>query len=277
MNKIFILTVVILISCLSNAQSSTCCASAHNEFALLSADTKFIETHQQPLPFTADDLKGTMITFMATDGNPANAYAIKNEIPSNKYLIVFHEWWGLNDYIKTFSEKFYTDLKNVNVIAVDLYDGKVASTREEAQNYMSNLQSERAFAIVNGLLSTLGENAEIATVGWCMGGGWSLQMAIEAGVNCKAAIMYYGMPEKDMNRIATIACPVLFIHANQDKWINNEVVNTFQQNMESSGKKITVERYDADHAFANPSNPKYNSDAAEDAYSKSLTFINKSL
>ncbi len=273
-NYLSLLILIQLFSIACYAQN-ICCSSATTEFAALGNESQFVFQHDAPLPYTLESDKGQMIVFNTTDGKTANAYAIQTTVPSNKYLIVFHEWWGLNDYIKSFSEKFFDDLKDVNIIAVDLYNGNVATTQEEAKKYMQELTTERAKAIMDGLLNKLGNNAEIATVGWCMGGGYSLQMAIESQQHAKGAIMYYGMPESNLDRLKTLQCPVLFFQASQDKWINDEVVNTFKKNMAQENKKLTVEVYDADHAFANPSNPKYNKEAAEDAYKKSIAFLEK--
>lgn len=277
MKKIALVLCIILTGLVEAYSQSACCSSAPNAFASLGNESEFVLQHEEPLPYTLVSEKGQMISFAATDGKSAKAYAIKSQTESKKYLIVFHEWWGLNDYIKSFAEKFYTDLENVNVIAVDLYDGNVATTRQDAQTYMQSLSVERGIAILDGLLNHIGKDAEIATVGWCMGGGWSMQMALEAKGLAKGAIMYYGMPEQNTDRLNTIQCPVLFFHAAQDKWINDEVVSTFKKNMQSAGKKLQVEEYDADHAFANPSNPSYNKEAAADAYSKSLLFLRKVL
>ena len=52
-----------------------------------------------------------------------------------------------------------------------------------------------------------------------------------------------------------------------------KVVGDFEQNMKDVGKKATVYEYDAEHAFANPSNPIYNKEAADDAHSKAVAFI----
>ena len=83
---------------------------------------------------------------------------------TNKYLLLFHEWWGLNDYVKREAEKLQKDLGNVNVYAIDLYDGKVASTQDSAGKYMQGMSPERAASIVKGLISTLDKKAEIATI-----------------------------------------------------------------------------------------------------------------
>ncbi len=102
-------------------------------------------------------------------------------------------------------------------------------------------------------------------MGWCFGGGWSLQATLLLKEKSKACVMFYGMPEKDVEKLKTLSQNVLFVHAQKDKWINDEVVATFEANMKTAGKNLTVARYDADHAFANPSSPRYHEASAKQA------------
>ena len=110
-------------------------------------------------------------------------------------------------------------------------------------------------------------------MGWCFGGGWSLQAALLGGKQTVGCVMYYGMPEKDVAKLKTLNSDVLGLFADQDKWINPEVVKQFEKDMAAAGKKVTVKEYPADHAFANPSNPKYNKELATDAHQKALAYL----
>jgi carboxymethylenebutenolidase len=198
---------------------------------------------------------------------------MKAKKPTNNWLFVIHEWWGLNDFVKHESEKIYNDLGDVNVLDLDLYDGKVAATREDAGKYMQAVKEDRAQAIIKGALAYVGPNAHIATIGWCFGGGWSLQASILAGKQDVACVMYYGMPEQDVNKLKALHADVLGNFANKDGWINPKVVATFEENMKAAGKKLEVHQYDADHGFANPSNPIYDSAATKDAYEHTIAFL----
>ncbi|HAI77323.1 MAG TPA: dienelactone hydrolase, partial [Microscillaceae bacterium] len=242
-------------------------------------DPAFINKHEIPLPLQNFKPMGENISFDTPDGGKGYGYLIKAaKGKSNKYLLVFHEWWGLNDYVRKESDKFYADLgEDVNVLAIDLYDQKVAATREEAGAAMKGLSPERAVAIVKGAMQLAGEGATFGTVGWCMGGGWSLQASLLAGAQAKACIIYYGMPEKDLEKLKTLQAPVLGIFAAQEKWIGPEVVAEFDKNLTDLGKTHTIKSFDADHAFANPSNPKYDSAATEEAYAMSLAFLKENL
>lgn len=256
-----------------------CCSKpgATETFAMLTHDKKFVASHLEPLPFTLTNELGSDITFKTPDGSTGHAYEIKAQKSTNNYVFVFQEWWGLNDYIKQESERIFKTLGNANVIAIDLYDRKVASTRDSAAKYMKEMTKERAEAIIKGALDYAGEKANVATIGWCFGGGWSLQASMLAGAKARACVMYYGMPEEDESKLLNLFSPVLFIWATQDQWINKNVVTKFQATMQRAEKKLEVKKYNADHAFANPSNPKYNKPYAEDAFAASMKFIKKHL
>ena len=247
-------------------------ASATEAFAMLAADKDFSGGHDAPLPYHYAGA-GKLIEFKTPDGTLGHGFEIKSAKPSNKYLFVIHEWWGLNDYIKKEAATFASEMPDVNVIAVDLYDGKVATTPEEAGKFMGEVKTERAAAILKGAQLYAGPKARFASIGWCFGGGWSLQEALLGGKQTVGCVMYYGMPEKDVAKLKTLNSDVLGIFASQDKWINPEVVAQFKKDMSAAGKSLTVESYDADHAFANPSNPKYKKDDAAKAHEHALAYL----
>ncbi|HNP24311.1 MAG TPA: dienelactone hydrolase family protein [Panacibacter sp.] len=274
MKKRFLTIVLGLGTLTAMAQEKmTCCLpSATEKFASFASEKTFIMSHQEPLPFIYDSPKGQDIAYKTADGTDAHAWEVKADKSTSEYLFVIHEWWGLNDYIKQESERLSNEL-GINVIALDLYDKQVASTREDAGKYMQSVKTERAVNIIKGAFDYVGSNAKVFTIGWCFGGGWSLQAAIIGGKQVDGCVMYYGMPEKDQSRLKMLNCDVIGFFAKKDQWINEKVVGDFEQNMKDVGKKATVYEYDAEHAFANPSNPIYNKEAADDAHSKAVAFI----
>lgn len=259
-------------------QSKSCCQapSATATFASLAGNAGFTGAHESPIAFTYA-AKGNMITYPTQDGKTANAYFIPSATKSNKYLFVFQEWWGLNDYIKKQADTYSDSLKDVNVMAIDLYDGQVTSNPEEAGKIMQSVNDARLRSIITGAFTHVGKDAKVATVGWCFGGGWSMQATLIGGKQTKACVMYYGMPETDVAKLKNLNSDVLFMFANKDQWINEEVKNNFVKNMEAAGKKLTVKEYDADHAFANPSNPHYNKEFSADAQQIAIRYFRTAL
>lgn len=249
---------------------------APNDMSAMAADPAFQKLHATPLPFTYAGA-GEMIKFSTPDGQSGNGFLLKSKKPSDKWLLVYQEWWGLNDNIKKEAESYYNDLNDVNVLAVDMYDGKVATEPAEAGKLMQAASKDRLASIQKGAIAYAGPKAEFASVGWCFGGMLSLQSAIMEGPKAKGCVMYYGRPEQDVEKLKTLNTDVLGIFGSQDKGITPESVKQFEENMQKAGKKVTVKMYDAGHGFANPSNPVYNKEATADAYKLSLNYLKDKL
>ncbi len=242
-------------------------------YKLEASTPAFAAMHPSPIVVNPENLLGKMMSFDAADGKQANAYFIAAKKKSNKYLIVIQEWWGLNDNVKMESDKYYTDLGDVNVIAVDMYDGKVAATPDSAMKLMRGADMGRMTAIIQGAIKYAGSKASIYSIGWCFGGMWSLQTAILAGPQAKGTVMYYGRPETNMDKLKSIQCDIIGFFGNLDQSPSPAMVNDFEKNMKEAGKNLSVNRYEAGHGFANPSNPSYNAAAKEDAYTKAIAFF----
>lgn len=256
----------------------TACENAHSTksdgMAQFVNDTAFQEAHESPTEITVDG-QGQMMKFPTPDNNKGNAYMIAPE--NGEYqqaLIVVHEWWGLNDHIKQEAQHLFDSLgQKVMVLAIDMYDGQVTDKPDMAGKIMESVKAERANAIVQGALQYVRPEAKIATIGWCFGGGWSLKTAIAASNRANACVLYYGMPVTEAKELAPLTCPVFGIFAEKDQWINAPVVKSFQDLAKATGKKVEANWYPADHAFANPSSPRYNEKQAQLANAKALDFL----
>jgi carboxymethylenebutenolidase len=242
-------------------------------YQLEASTPAFANLHISPMNVNPTDLAGTMIQFDAADDNKANAYFIPAKKKSNKWLIVIQEWWGLNDNIKMEADQYFKDLGDMNVIAVDMYDGKVAATPDSAMKLMRGADMNRMTAIIQGAIKHAGSKASIYSVGWCFGGMWSLQTAILAGPQAKGSVMYYGRPETNMEKLKSIQCDIIGFFGNKDQAPSPAMVDAFEQNMKEAGKNLNVNRYDAGHGFANPSNPSFNAAAKTDSYAKAISFL----
>lgn len=252
---------------------AVCHTSSTEKFAMFASNKKFNSMHLTPLVYTHVSEAGGKMIKIKTDGAEANAYLLEAKVKTDNWIFVFQEYWGLNDNVKREAENLYNDIGNVNVLALDMYDGKLATNSNDARKYMQEFKQDRGNAIVKGALAYVGPSAKIGTIGWCFGGGQSMQAALNAGKQAAACVIYYGMPEENLDRLKGLNCDVLDIFATQDQWINKDVTTKFETNMKAAGKKLTVKPYDADHAFANPSNPKHNKEAAADAYKNSVAFF----
>ncbi|HRI78180.1 MAG TPA: dienelactone hydrolase family protein [Cyclobacteriaceae bacterium] len=275
MKRLIAFTAAVLLTSSGFTQEITQCHTpAIEKFAMFASIKDFNNEHQTPLEYThVSEEGGEMIKFKTPDGVEANGFFIAAKKKGNNWILVFQEWWGLNDNIKRQAEMLYQDLGNVNVLAVDMYDGKVTADRQEAGKMMQEFKMTRGESIIKGAIAYAGSKAKIGTIGWCFGGGLSLQASLIAANQAAACVMYYGMPEDNVEKLKTLNCDVLNIFAAKDKRINQDVITKFEGNMKAAGKNLTVKKYDADHGFANPSNPIFDKDATEDAYKNSVDFF----
>ncbi len=242
-------------------------------YQLEASQSKFANLHIAPAVVNPADLLGSIVPFDAADGKPGQAYFIPAKKKSDKWLIVIQEWWGLNDNIKMEADQYFKDLGDVNVMAIDMYDGKVAATPDSAMKLMRGADMNRMVALIQGAVKHAGSKASIYSVGWCFGGMWSLQTAIIAGPQAKGSVMYYGRPEANMEKLKSIQCDIIGFFGNLDQSPSPAMVNTFEANMKLAGKNLTAYKYEAGHGFANPSNPSFNAAAKEDSYAKAIAFL----
>ena len=253
------------------------CHGQGTDMSEMAADPEFQKLHANPIPFHYVSAAGEMIQFSTPDGQTANGFLLKSKKKSDKWLLVYQEWWGLNDNIKQQAEQFYNDLKDVNVLAVDMYDGKVATEASEAGKLMQGASKDRLQSIMKGAIAYAGPKATFGSVGWCFGGMLSLQSAMLEGKKAAACVMYYGRPEQDVEKLKSLETDVLGIFGSRDKGISPESVKQFEENMQKAGEKVTVKMYDAGHGFANPSNPVYDKEASADAYKLALNYLKERL
>ncbi|MCH9685267.1 MAG: dienelactone hydrolase family protein [Deltaproteobacteria bacterium] len=194
-------------------------------------------------------------------------------------VLVIHEWWGLNEHIKHWTDRLAAD--GYAALAIDLYGGQVATDRETALALMKGVDEKVARETLDAAHRFLSEDERVGAskrgvIGWCFGGGWSLQHALSQP-DLDAAIVYYGMLETDPKALAPIQAPVMGVFGNQDAGIPPASVDAFDAAMKEAGKALTVHRYDAQHAFANPSSGRYNAEAAEDAWAHARAFLGEHL
>jgi len=192
-------------------------------------------------------------------------------------LIVIHEWWGLNDWVKEQASKFANE--GYVALAVDLYRGKIADTPDLAHELMRGVPQDRAIRDLKAAFDFLAaqpnvKKDRIGSIGWCMGGGYSLDVAI-AEPHLAADVINYGHLATEPADLEKVQAPILGLFGGQDRGIPPDDVKKFQQAMEKFGKKIEVKIYpDAGHAFENPNNKQgYRADDAADAWQLTVAFL----
>lgn len=267
-----ILTFVLILSGISLFGQQSCC-SATAQFADLGNQVSFQNEHQEPVMRSAQDYSGTIKNFQTNGDQQGRAYVVENTDETRLWLFVFHEWWGLNEHIMAEADKWAVALPGVNIMAIDLYDGKTASTRDAASELMNGADEDRIREIIAGAIDHVGSSAQVGTIGWCFGGGWSMQAALMLGDQAEACVVYYGMPEQNAEKLEDLETSVLGIFAEKDGWINREQVGKYEQAMDKAGKTYETHWFDAEHAFANPSNEIYDEEAATEAREITAKFL----
>lgn len=196
-------------------------------------------------------------------------------------ILVIHEWWGLNDWVKEQAAKLAD--QGYVTLALDLYRGKVATTPEEAHEIMRGVPEDRAKRDLHAAFDFLRSQANvekdrIGSIGWCMGGGYSLDVAL-AEPALKADVINYGHLVTDPSSVEKINASILGIFGAQDRGIPVEDVKKFESLLKDKGKKVEIVIYpDAGHAFENPNNKTgYRAEDSTDAWKRTVDFFSSTL
>lgn len=225
----------------------------------------------------AAEVTGERVVYATIEGKEIEGYLAQPANPNGAPgMLVIHEWWGLNENVEAMARRLAGE--GYRALAVDLYEGGLAQDPSEARSLMS-ASMERTPQLLDNLrqahayLTQLGAE-RIGSIGWCFGGGWSLQSAIHFGDQLDATVIYYGRLTSDAQELAKIEAPVLGLFGSEDRGIPIEGVRAFEAAMQGTGKSLDLHIYDgADHAFANPSGQRYDAEAAADAWAKTTTFL----
>ncbi|HZD33520.1 MAG TPA: dienelactone hydrolase family protein [Candidatus Angelobacter sp.] len=231
------------------------------------------------------------VTSFAADGKPVSYKSGDDTVNGILYmpqgkgpfpaLVVIHEYWGLNDWVKEQASKLAD--QGYAALAIDLYRGQVGTTPDEAHQLMRGVPEDRAnrdlLAATAFLATQKNVDAKrIGSIGWCMGGGYSLDLAI-ADPKLKAAVINYGHLASDDATLKKINAPILGLFGGQDKGIPPADVKKFESQLKALGKTADIHIFpDAGHAFENPNNKTgYRADDAAEAWKLTVAFLAKYL
>jgi len=195
-------------------------------------------------------------------------------------IIVIHEWWGLNDNVRAMADRLAGE--GYMVLAVDLYGGETAESPAGARALMlevvedPNSANENIRAAYEFL--TIAGAPRIGSLGWCFGGGWSLNTAQLFPDELDAAVIYYGQVTDDDEKLRPISAPILGLFGAEDTGIKVESVESFRASLERLRKNHEIRIYPGvGHAFANPTGTNYNAEAATDAWARTVEFLGRHL
>ena len=232
---------------------------------------------------------GREVTYGTVQGDTLTGYLAVPEYASADTtdealpaLIAAHEWWGLNDNIRTMTRRLAG--QGFRVLAIDLYDDQVGQTPQQARTLMQEATAdpqaiqrnvEAAYQYLAGQQSAL----QVGIIGWCFGGAVALNGATALPRSLDAAVIYYGSLENATREaLRPVDMPIIGFFGGQDQSVSTEQVRQFEQTLNELGKDAQIHIYEnAGHAFANPSGERYVPSAAKDAWQKTAAFLEEHL
>ncbi len=224
---------------------------------------------------------GTTVSFPSTPGKATGYLALPEGKGKHPAIIVIQEWWGLNDWIRAQAHRFAEH--GYVVLAPDLYRGKSTSDPNVANELMRGLPRDQALADLKAAFQYLADRKDvdalrIGVIGWCMGGGYALDLTL-AEPRLAATVINYGHLVTDPAAIAKIRSPLLGNFGAEDRGIPAVDVRAFDAALKKEGKSSDIKIYEgAGHAFMNPNNKGgYVKAAAEDAQARIDSFLAKTL
>jgi len=225
--------------------------------------------------------KTETVTYKSGNDTVSGYLALPEGGGKHPAIVVIHEWWGLNDWVRDQAQKFAG--QGYVALAVDLYRGKAAKTADEAHILMRGLAEDQGLRDLEAGYTYLASRpdvdaSKIGSIGWCMGGGWSIKLAVDEP-KLAACVVNYGPLPTDPANIAKIKAPVLGNFGADDQGIPPEKVHAFESAMKADGKMTDIKIYaGAGHAFENPDNKDgYRPEATADASQRATAFFQKYL
>jgi carboxymethylenebutenolidase len=234
-----------------------------------------------PPAFAGEKFTGSTVTYLSGKDTVEAYLCVPEGSGPFPAVRVVHEWWGLNEWVRGSAERLAKE--GYVTLAIDLYRGRVAGSAGDAHELMRGVPEDRAvrdlragFAYLRGMKSVI--PGKIGSVGWCMGGGYSLQAAVSIP-ELSATVVCYGRLVTDSAAIAGIRSPLLGIFGAEDRGIPEASVLEFEKTLRGMGKDVDVTVYPgAGHAFMNPGNTDgYRKKEADDAWGRITAFLGKKL
>lgn len=191
-------------------------------------------------------------------------------------VIVIQEWWGLNEHIRDVTRRFA--MQGFVALAPDLYDGVSTTEPDEARKLVMELDMMQAVQEIGAaadflLAQDFVTGEKVGVLGFCMGGGLSLQTALSQADKIGVAVAFYGRPLSTADA-ARVQVPVLGLYGADDGGIPVEEVQAMEAGFAQAGIPHEIEIYPgAEHAFFNDTRASFNRSAAQDAWTRANVWL----
>jgi carboxymethylenebutenolidase len=225
---------------------------------------------------------GAIVEF-PSNGHTARGYLARSVEGAGPGVVVIQEWWGLVPHIQDVCDRFAAE--GFTALAPDLYRGKTTTEPDEAGKLMMAMNLEEAALDMGGAVDFL-ESSDavrgqgVGVVGFCMGGGLALMLAVQRPDDVKAVVPFYGLipwegAQPDWSRLAA---PVQGHYAEQDGFFTPELAAQLEAELKQLGKTVEFHQYDADHAFFNDTRPEvHDPEASHQAWERTVDFFRQHL
>jgi carboxymethylenebutenolidase len=219
---------------------------------------------------------GQMIDFARPDGGKTKGYLATAAGQARAGIVVIQEWWGLNDQICGVADRFAR--AGYNALAPDLYKGRLTAKPDEANHLMSSLDfPDATLQDLRGAAQHLaGTSGKVAVLGFCMGGALAIAAAVHIP-EIAAAVPFYGIPPKEFADPANIRIPLQGHFANRDDWCTPAAVDELDAALSRAGAPYEIHRYEAAHAFFNERSIAYDLPSADEAWNRTIAFLQRTL
>lgn len=231
----------------------------------------------------AEQTQSVQIT--TAGGRDVSAALALPDAETGPAMILIHEWWGLNDQIRSVAHDFARN--GYVALAVDLFGQPAVSTPEEAKKLSGSVDPEEATDTLTSWAAWLrahervakreggAQDGKVGVIGWCFGGAWSLNASLATPMD--ATVIYYGRVDRPAEELRRLVGPVQGHFARQDTFITTEMAETFEARLKEIGHPHEIHHYDADHAFANPSGDRFDKEDAQVAWQRTMEFLDRTL
>jgi carboxymethylenebutenolidase len=217
----------------------------------------------------------TLTGYERPDGSRGAGYLARpSGAPSGVGLLIAHELWGVDATICALADRCAA--QGHVALVPDLFSGKLPRDVPEGLGVMA--ATDMTYAVTQDLAGGARllerEGLRVGFLGLCYGGALAVASAT-ALPELHAAICFYGVPDLGVFDPAKIRIPFQGHFAKRDNWCTPEKVDALEQRLK--GPDVELYRYDADHAFMNPSGPGYSAEVSAVAWQRTLEFIRKHL
>lgn len=220
-------------------------------------------------------MSGQKLTF-DINGQPASGFLALPEQSNAPGIMVLHAWWGLNSFFEDLCNRIASE--GFVAFAPDLYDGKIAKTVPEAEQLMSESNSERKEAIATTAVDFFRNLPEvrkepISLIGFSMGAAWALELACAFPQDIHKVVLFYGVNAVDFGKVKA---QITGHFSDVDEFEPLDGIQAMESDMRAAGLKPTFHIYpNRSHWFFENDRPEYDAEAADLAWQRTVDFLRK--